>query len=151
MVEQWPSGKAKKSGNAEKDFKLIQEIVTAIRNFKNEGKVNPKDVLDCSINTSAKAVKANLHLIEYLAKVKFNSKVIGQKIHLVKADLIIALPVGQSFSADHSAEIANLENYIKLQEQKLNNQQFLSKAPGAVIKAEQEKLSQARERLAKLQ
>ncbi|MCX6785623.1 MAG: valine--tRNA ligase [Candidatus Komeilibacteria bacterium] len=150
MVQSWPTAKKHKERGVEKDFKLIQEIITAIRNSRSERKVNPKDTLDCSITTANKAVRANLHLIEYLAKVKFGQNISGHKIHLSKADLAIALPLNNNVAAGNEADIANLKNYIKSQEQKLANQQFLSKAPSAVVKAEQEKLLQAKERLGKL-
>jgi valyl-tRNA synthetase len=50
-----------------------------------------------------------------------------------------------------SAEIAQLEKYAGIQSNKLANAEFVKNAPAAVVAKEKEKLSGAREDIAKLQ
>ncbi len=49
MIESWPTTTEKPDTTAEADIKIIQDIVTAIRNFRTENKLTKEQILDCGI------------------------------------------------------------------------------------------------------
>ena len=130
---------------------MIQNIISAIRNARSQQQVNPKEVLAYSLITPNKAINNNLHLIEGLAKVKLSLTALsGLKINLPEAEIILEITSNPESAKKIQEEIANLENYIKIQSAKLANPQFAGKAPAAIIAKEQAKLDQALEKLAAL-
>ncbi len=49
MIEPWPKAQAHSDPKAETDIKVIQDIVTAIRNFRTENKITKDEVIECGI------------------------------------------------------------------------------------------------------
>ena len=152
MIQNWPeAGQSAGLAKEQKDFALVQELVTAIRNTRAEHQANPKKTFSCSIESSKqKIIDDNREVIEGLAKIKVTPKASGVAIHLAWADLILDIKENKAVARNKAKEIVNLERYIQIQETKLNNKEFVKKAPQQVIEAEQEKLGQARERLSKV-
>jgi len=168
MVQQWPAchalrsiagrpayplaiAKASAGRPKSSDFKLIQEMVSAIRNVRAEQQIEPKKILNCAIISKEKSlIKESSHLIEGLAKVKIVTQTSGAKIHLAKAEVILEMPVNEQASQAKEKEIASLINYLESQRAKLDNGDFLKKAPQAVIQKERAKLLAAEIKLNKL-
>ena len=151
MVECWPKVELRIANRESRSFKLIQEIVTAIRNARAERKINLKTVCDCSIvSAKEKLITENQSVIEGLAKVKIKNQVSGFKIHLSEAEITLAIDENEGLAKNRLKEIENLEYYVKLQEIKLKNKEFIKKAPPAVVEQERAKLEQAQAKLLKL-
>ncbi len=146
MIEQWPKSLSK-SKSAGHDFTLIQQAVTTIRNIRSERQISPKEILNCSVKTSAKSVKANLPLLEGLALVRVIPQTLGIKVSSPKVEIILAVKESAELSKKRQAEIINLQKYLKVQKKKLANKDFVSRAPEAVIEKERQKLNEAEERL----
>ncbi|MFA6304521.1 MAG: valine--tRNA ligase [Patescibacteria group bacterium] len=147
MVEKWPQLKAKNLKFKTETFTLIQEAVSAIRNIRSAQAISPKEILECSIKTSVKAVNENLTLLEGLAKVKVMPQAIGLKINLPKVAIVLAVPENADLNKKKQLEIADLQKYINSLKIKLANPEFTGKAPQAVIEKEQEKLRLAQEKI----
>ncbi|HAZ16762.1 MAG TPA: hypothetical protein DCY49_02565 [Candidatus Jacksonbacteria bacterium] len=93
----------------------------------------------------------NILLIEKLARVTFinqtKTNTQGHTIHEHGISLTLHIPRDDKKINKAKKE---LEHYITSLEQKLSNQDFLAKAPKAVIQTEQSKLHQAQKKLNKL-
>ncbi|MBU1131525.1 valine--tRNA ligase [Patescibacteria group bacterium] len=154
MIQKWPCVNDQKSAidnQVKKDFSLIQKIITSIRNTRAENKIDPKKVYSCLIRTKKNMlIEENKAVIEGLAKVRITPKCSGIEIHLNEAEIVLDIKENNELKKNKEKEIVNLKRYIEIQEQKLANQNFTSKAPQEVIRQEKEKLEQARDKLDKL-
>ena len=104
-----------------------------------------------SVKTTPEGVSTNRTLIEKLARIKFTTQTQtntqGHTIHEHGISLTLHIPRDNK---KINKEKKELENYIKSLEQKLANQEFLTKAPTSVISTERTKLKEAQEKLEKL-
>jgi len=152
MVKVWPEkSRVKDQRSKIKDFVLIQDIISAIRNARSEHKANPKKVFICSIvSKQQKLIEENKDVIEGLAKIRITPKSPGIKLSVNSADVTLDIMVNKDVVKNKEKEIKNIERYINIQEAKLNNKEFSKKAPEEVILTEKEKLKSAKEKLEKL-
>jgi valyl-tRNA synthetase len=168
LVESWPKGgesddkleKFSKEG-ADDDFKIIQDIISAIRNARAENKVEPARKVEAVIYAGAKAklIKENEILIKSLKtgigelSVLESGEKIDGAIYAAVGGIEIYL-LGAVDSAKEKVrlekEIANLENFVKALNVKLSNEEFVGKAPEKVVAIEKEKLAKAETELGKL-
>ncbi|MFA4937211.1 MAG: valine--tRNA ligase [Patescibacteria group bacterium] len=51
MIQSWPKASEKQDKEAEQDMKIIQDIVTAIRNYRAEQKIPSDQVIECAISS----------------------------------------------------------------------------------------------------
>ncbi|MDD4900964.1 MAG: valine--tRNA ligase [Patescibacteria group bacterium] len=156
MVEQWPAhafAEAKASaGKPAGNFAVIKDIVIAIRNARAENKIEPGQKVQAVIyaGKNKKLLAAQAELIKNLRtgiselEVKDGGKKLSDAIYAAVGEIEIYL-VGAVDAAKEKArlekEIINLEKIIKAIEGKLANQEFVDKAPEAVVKKEREKLA----------
>jgi valyl-tRNA synthetase len=160
MVAAWPTVKSSKK-TAGEDIKLIQEIIVAVRNARSEHKIEPAKKLTALIygQEATKILEQQKDLILNL-KTGLSSleiKKSGEKIAGV-----IMIPVGdieiylngalneQQGKGRLLKEQTQLEKLITSQKQKLNNQDFVSRAPEKIVLAEKEKLNNYQTELAKI-
>ena len=153
MVAKWPQG-APAAGISEAAGKLqkIQDIVTAIRNARNENKVEPAKKLDAIIygHQEAAWLKEQKNLIIGLKtglqslEIKEKGDKIEKAITAVVGGLEIYLLGGVDAAKEAGRLIKEKENLAKLialQENKLGNADFVSRAPEKIVAAEKEKLA----------
>jgi len=126
---------------AQGSFEKIQEVVTTLRNLRAEAKVPAGKVVKATLPNSA-LFKEYENVIRSLAHVEI---VYGEKLALIldQAD-------EQAQAKRDAEEAENLERFIRSLEGRLSNQEFVSKAPKAVIDKERLKLEEAKTRLSQL-
>ncbi len=162
MVSEFPAYDGRLNfARDEADFEKIMDAIKAIRNRRGEMNVPPSRKAHVSIATTEKAVfEAGKPFFERLA---FASHVeIGDSFSMEGAVQVITdaarifIPMGDLI--DYEKELARLnrekaaaEKDIALLSGKLSNENFVSKAPAAVVGAEREKLAKQQERLAKIE
>ncbi len=168
MVEKWAKNEAvslNKSfveySGAKESCKLIQDIIVAIRNARSENKIEPAKKLDAVIyaHKFVDLIKDQKELIKNL-KTGLSSLEVKESGELL--DKAIMIPVGEIEvyllgAIDEAKEKErlikernNLEKLISLQEQKLNNPEFVSRAPEKIVSAEKEKLTNYKQELTKI-
>jgi valyl-tRNA synthetase len=165
MVAEWPKvdtlSDAKK---AVKDMTLVMETITAIRTIRSEMTVPPSKKADVLIGggseATRKVLKAQHNYIETLAKV--SDLTIAEKVEqpelsssAVVGDLEIYVSLAGLIDVDKEKErlekdIAGFEGRIKGIQGKLNNPNFVSRAPEQVVEHERKKLAGYEETLALL-
>jgi len=152
MVASWPKGAPVKNNEVITDFNILKDIVTAIRNARSINKIEPgqklkaviygHDSLDLLLSQkeNIKNLKTGLSEIEIIKE----GKKIEKAIVVVVAKIEIYL-IGEIDEAKEKErlekEAANLEKLIGLQEQKLQNQDFVGRAPEQIVNAEKDKLA----------
>lgn len=154
MVEKWP--KTRKLENKDKvaikDFTLIQELVVAIRNLRSENKIEPAKKIKVIIfgHEFKSLIEEQKPLILGL-KTGIESLEIQESGSPLENSLLTVVSTIEIYFLDAIdenknklalvKEKENLEKLISLQRQKLDNQEFVSRAPEKIVKAEQEKLA----------
>jgi len=166
MVAEWPTVTPQEiDGEVEKKMGLIMEIIKAIRNIRNEMKVNPgkriKAILNIQPDQEA-ILEEGYDYIKDLARLKELNLVSGLTEKPEKSSTAIVggveviLPLEGMVDLDK--EIERLEKEleeviyeIERASGKLANEGFVSKAPQHLVEREQEKLKEFQEKKAKLE
>ncbi|MFW0862639.1 MAG: class I tRNA ligase family protein [Candidatus Komeilibacteria bacterium] len=154
IISQWPANKhglfnfLKKNRN--KEFNIVMDIITGIRNAKGENKLDPAKVINCKLDLNT-VISSNVGVIEKLAKVKIVPTKDKSWLELHIKGVDIALDIDKSEANKmQSKQREELERYIETLQKKLGNDNFVSNAPAEVVNKEKEKLAEAEEKLNKL-
>lgn len=163
MIAPFPvSSMRRKDSYAEKRMTLVMDAVSAVRTIRGEMNIPPSKRLKALISAEeqdATVLEAARIFIETLARCDIE---IGTDIKKpdnaateVKPNIEVYVPL--EGLVDIAAEVARLEKDLKKIEtelatinKKLNNEDFLERAPKAVIEKEQAKLKEASNRRAKV-
>lgn len=165
MLQAYPQPQQERFANARDDMEWLKQVIVAIRNIRGEMNLSPNTPLPVLVanadaqsrtrlqqNASFLSALAKLESVEFLdatdeAPASATALVGRMELHIPMAGLI-----------DTGAELARLDKAIeKAQKEvamfsrKLNNDNFVSKAPAEVIAKEREKLQNAEETLVQLQ
>ena len=165
MVAPYPEAATQASDNAaERDLELVTGVVRAIRNIRAEFKVEPRSSLEVWVATRSRdtiaeesdAIKAlarvePLHILDSDAPRPPSS----QTVTLVVGDATIYLPMGDvvDMAKEHQrleTELTSYEEVLERLEQRLQDQQFLAKAPEDVVERERQRLASTQERQARV-
>ena len=149
---------------ADQQMELLQKTIGAIRNIRGEMNV-PQDkkanVLIRGPESKLSMLEKNAHYLETLGDV--DELTIAQDLEKPKdaatgiaGDLEIFVPLAGLIDLDKereriTKEIERLKGFLIGLNKKLNNQQFVERAPEAVIEKERQKQRDAREKMVKLE
>jgi valyl-tRNA synthetase len=150
-----------KEDSGQKNFKLIQDIIVAIRDARNSHKIEPAKKITALIITSNKLkllkkysdliknLKTNLKELEIKEKAEAPSEAIF--IGVAGIEIYLSQTVNKKQERDRLLkEKKNITNFLTSIEKKLNNQGFIENAPKAIVEAENNKLVNWQEQLNKL-
>lgn len=74
MIEKWPTAAEEKiNTQTEQDFKALQDLISAIRSWRKEKNVEPKDILQAQIAGGGELVAGQKELIDYLCRTEIQS------------------------------------------------------------------------------
>mgnify|MGYP001559626648 CR=1 FL=1 len=160
MVEKWPVQNKKKIKDAD-DFNLIIAVITSIRSWRSEKKIEPAKLLSASIGAGGIKADRIIHSLISIKKLARLEELTVTPTILKSADkflvmgMEIAIDTGGAVDVAKEklrleAELANAEKYQKGLESKLNNQDFVSRAPAAVVEVERNKYNEVLEKIEKL-
>jgi valyl-tRNA synthetase len=166
MVTRYPRADKKAvDPEAERIIEAIIEITRSLRNIRAENKVEINKWITADIYSGqlTSAIISYSLAIQTLAKVKpinFNnnrlSGVPGEKyvvVILKEADVVVPIASMVEIAVEREKiqkEIVQLEADINRLEARLSDEAFLSKAPPVVVAKERERLSERKERAARL-
>ena len=132
-----------------KDFEVIINVVTSIRSLRAEYKIEPAKKIGAFINAGSKEklIKENEAIIKSLTRL--------EKIEFVESGAEVSLDLAGAVDSEKEKprlekEIAELKKYAGGLEGKLSNKEFVKNAPKEVVAKEQDKLNEAKSKLAKL-
>jgi valyl-tRNA synthetase len=140
------------------EFELTKKIITSIRNARAENKVEPAKKVQAIIScaNSRKIIESQIDLIKGMRtgidEISFvdDLKEDGDAIKVVVGDIEIHLlgAIDKEKEAERiKKEIENLKKMIKITEGKLNNTQFVERAPKEVVEQEKQNLESFKEKL----
>jgi valyl-tRNA synthetase len=163
-VARWPvEADAPTDATAVAGFGAVQEIVGAIRALRAEYGVSPGQQLNVRIADASararRAIDAEADTIRRLAKVAqldLEGAADANSVTAVLADrTTILIPLGDLVDLEQEcvrlgAEATRLDGLVTAQEAKLGNEQFVARAPAAIVEKEREKLASWRAQAAAL-
>lgn len=144
------------------DFELIKNVITGIRSIRAENKIEPIKKLSAIIGAGDREelLQQNLGIIKSLArleKIQVNQSV-GKPVNFAvfitgKVEVFVDLSGTVDVTKEKerlSKEIEQTQKYLDGLEKKLSNAEFVKNAPSEVIDKEKTKLSEAKEKMEKL-
>ena len=154
-VSAWPAPvDSRHDADAITDFEALQAIVGAVRGLRAEYSVTPGATVDVGIagasEPARRAIAAEAGTIRRLAKVdrlELDGSPGGEGATVVLDDgTVVMVPLGDLIDRDRecarlAAEMKQLGELVAAQERKLGNEQFVTRAPAAVVAKEREKLA----------
>jgi valyl-tRNA synthetase len=161
MVQSWP--KAEKKVKEVKEFNLVVEIISLIRNLRAENKIEPAKKVNVLMigGKSVKLLNDQMNIIKGLARVEDleildkgekPAQSIGGVVSGVEVYILLEGLVDKAKESERlTKEIEQIKNYIVTLEKKLGNQEFVKNAPKEVVAVEQEKLTQQQDKVKKLE
>ena len=163
-VAPWPTPDNRaQDADAVRQFGLVQELVGAIRQIRAEYDVQPGKTVRALVQHpgpgTRDAVTAEAGTVRRLARLSdltFDDASEGVGGYAVLTDGTgVFVPLGDAIDVAREcerlgAELARLEQLIVAQEKKLGNEQFVSRAPAAVVENERTKLASWKEQAAAL-
>jgi len=161
MVEKWPS--ISDSLNSSADIEIVKNIVVGIRNARSLNKIAPSQKIKAVVYVAdikkLKLIEANEALIKGLRTglsdlaIKKSGQKITDAIYFgfqgVEVYLIAEIDKNQE-KLRLEKEFVRLEKYICQLEAKLDNQEFVDKAPADLVNKEKDKLAQNQQELEKI-
>lgn len=166
MLESYPVFDAALQNTAdEAELEWLKSLVVAVRTIRSEMNISPGKWLSVIFNKGGaldlKRFKNNEHLIKTLARLEnitwlSANETPPESATAIVGDLEILIPMAglidkKEESARLSREIAKLKKDLERAESKLQNPNFVDKAPKDVIQKEQDKLDEAKSILMKLE
>ncbi|MBO6576849.1 MAG: valine--tRNA ligase [Rhodothermales bacterium] len=166
MHQAWPQADtAEVDGAAVETFALIQEMISGMRNVKSRYGVGPGKEIAATISVDNQALATELEAnADYFTKLaRVSDLTVGVGMDRPKASAAFVVGAHQVYvplagMVDLDAERDRLRKEIEQKEKflagvtrKLQNEQFVSKAPPAVVEKERQKASDARVEVEKLQ
>jgi len=169
IVSQWPENHLEyQNKQVDKEFTLIQEVITALRTARSETNIPPSTVMNLVIRapeshevTSAINTDEVLNYIRKLVRIKdITISADAEKPHpsssVVVSGMELFLPLKGVIDLDAEKarlekDINNLKGRLKGIQAKLQNQNFVTRAPEAVVAKERQKEISNTEMLSKLE
>jgi valyl-tRNA synthetase len=142
----------------EQTFAKLQEIIQAIRNARNDYKIDPKKSVDVSILTTDSQIESSRELIELLAICKIKqisgstTPIIGAiRITAAGCEIFIEGLADADAEKQRSAKRRDeLTKQIVAMKGRLGNEGYLAKAPQKLVEETKKQLAEAETELAKL-
>jgi valyl-tRNA synthetase len=166
IIAPWPQAADSREVDeeAEKEFGLVQEVITRIRDARNQMNVEPARRIPAIlvVGDALSMFEQQTPLIEFLARTEKPQlyRTLAQKpeqaMSLLAGNVEIYLPLAGMLDITKELERMDKEIAQTQQEQgrlqgKLANQNFVTRAKPEVVAKEREKLAAQEERLARLQ
>lgn len=148
IVEQMPRGSASPMTT---DFELVKEVIAAIRNARSENRIEPSKKVKAVIYAGEKlsllqgqeaiikGLRTGIDELEIKQGGEKIDKAVFVAVGKVEVYLIGALDEAKE-KERISKEVENLEKVIAGVKNKLDNKEFVDRAPAAVVAKEKEKL-----------
>jgi len=149
-VADWPRADDRAlDPEALRGFALVQEVIGAVRQIRAEYGVQPGQAVRVYLSALDPATAAEAVTIQRLAKasrIHFREAPAEPGGHAVLSDgRSLFVPLGDTLDLDKEcarlgAEVGRLGQLVEGQRRKLENGQFVARAPAAVVQAERDKL-----------
>jgi valyl-tRNA synthetase len=146
MIASWPKTKKMAASESVQTFETIRQVVVALRNFKAHSLL-PADVVGEYVGSLPENYIAGLSRIRvrHVDQLRVSADVAPIALGGIRFQFPTA--VVKNYEAWRVKEREQLQAYIRGQEKKLSNDQFVTHARAEVVDQERQKLAEAQERL----
>ena len=164
IIAQWPEYKAELAFKAdEAQMESVMEAIRAIRARRTEMNVPPSKKAALYILSTKKQIFAEgegfLQRLAYADEVTMldaEPANLDGMVTITTADAKLYIPMGQLVDVEKeiariSKELENAKKFLNSLEAKLSNENFVARAPEAVVNAEREKAAKSRDLIAQLE
>ena len=153
IVANWPEKTNNKTTLLD-EIRTAKDVITQIRNIRNQNEISPKEKLDLYIKTkNEKHFNNTIKIIEKLAntqKIQFTTKNIEQsKSFLIGTDEFF-IPIEIDAAQEKTKieeEITYLKGFLNAVNKKLSNEKFVNGAPKQVVEIEEKKKEDAESKI----
>lgn len=151
IIARWPGSSAAVDANLAAQFAVLQDVITAARDLKQEAKTTTVIDMFVTGDKHQDTIATHKAIIERLAKVTLTTNAEAPNDNTPKRALAgITVYTKAAAAAASPEERANLEQYIQSLKSRLANEEFRAKAPAAILAKEEAKLKDAEEKLKQL-
>jgi len=164
MRASWPKVELAPDEAAESDFKILSQIIYAVRNIRGEMKVDAKKQVTAILLAPDEATRALLlqqqEVLQSLGQMKVASISLNAEkprgaVAAVAGSVQVFLPLEGLLDLDLERkrlekEVGRFQGLIESIKKKLENEAFVGKAPAAVVDAERKKISEYQSSIEKL-
>jgi len=163
MIAPWPAPHGEPDLEAEKIMGGLQEIVSAIRSIRADYKVSMDKFIEAVVEAPlyAEEFSAFEPVIKMMTRVE-TLKIAGeiappeQSATVTVGANTVSIPLAGLIDLDKEkkrieSDMAETKTFVKNIEGRLNNQEFVGKAPAKVVEGEKAKLAEAKAKLEKLE
>ncbi|WP_263786194.1 valine--tRNA ligase [Salinibacter grassmerensis] len=168
IAADWPAADAAQmDADAAETFELIQEMISGVRGIKSDYGVGLGQEIEATVSVPvgdearADAVRQYADYFDKLASVTDLTVEVGAEKPTASASVVVGrcevfVPLAGMIDLEQErerlrGEIAEKEDFLEGVEQKLNNPQFVNKAPDEVVERERQKKKDATAELERLQ
>lgn len=164
MAEAWPIAKVeRKDQKAFDDLQILIDVITAIRRLRTEQAVEPGKEISVTIVSSKycnglEEQEAHIRRMGKIGSLQISSD--AQKLENVASVFLADIEVHLSLEglvdlekekASLMKEKENLEKFVAGIEAKLGNEQFVARAPAALVEEQKGKMEEAKGKLLKIE
>lgn len=164
LRQSWPVLKPERADpQAAKEFQMLIDVISAIRKLRADQNVEPGKEITVAIVSSAHAAvleqqEAHIRRMGKVGSLQISSD--AQKVENIASAFLTDIEVHLSLEglvdaekekASLTKEKENIEKFSKGIEAKLGNDQFMAKAPAALVEEQKARLAEAKEKLKKIE
>ena len=156
IIAPWPEcDAAREDTRIESQFALFQEVLRAVREIRSRQNVPPKKQLEFSLRCDAATAELIEPMQSYFASMAAAKIVaVGSDIEAPELSANVTMPGMEIFVdlaglididaeiARKKQELAKLDGFITGKQKKLQNENFVSRAPAEVVQKEQDSLTE---------
>jgi valyl-tRNA synthetase len=138
-------------------FEDVKEVVTNLRNIRKNREIPPRERLKLLVRKSSGGeyparFDPVIVKLAHLSDVEVIREDPGDTVSFIVKNVEYFVPVGSLLNkadeiAKLEAELDYTRGFLESVQKKLNNEQFVRNAPGAVVEKEQQKLDDARAKI----
>lgn len=151
IIAEWP--KVKKVNTARLiEFSVISELITAIRNIRNERNISPKEVLSLTIRNEnqqyGKIWDCSVKKLCNLSSIEYGEQKSKNSISFVVKQLECSIPFSSVIDVKTEKErlykeLTYNQGFLKSVQSKLANERFVANAKAEILQMERQKLADA--------
>ncbi len=159
----YPRDRGRFDAKLDSSFRVLQEILRAVRNMRANAGLSPKTALELQIRPANPEIRKIIESGESIIKrgAVFKSIIISDQMPekrtltvLDSCEVFLNLAEHLDVGAEtkrHQAELKKVEAVIESVAKKLSNQDFISRAAAHVVEGERKKLEEAKEKRLKIE
>ena len=161
MISEWPKVDEKLNfANEEAEFEKVMDIIRAVRNRRAEMNVPPSKKAKLFVETESKATVSSCDVficrLASANEVVLSDEDVADAVRVVTNDAVVRIPMNEL--VDFSKELERLEKELATANKdkeffgsKINNPNFVAKAPAQVVEAQRESYKKAVDKIALLE